>query len=361
MLSDRNIQENMESGDIYIYPFNSHNLTGCGYNLTASFFALSTRKKVLERVIEKNGEYYIWIEPNDTVLICTREYVSVSNKIAGHFHSRVKLVSRGLGHISTTLDPMWTGPLLIAINNPSSKKHKLTLKNAGIPLAFTTLMFAQLVSQTKYIHDNKPARIDILNDYVALEPRMPWLKKSYRSFKAIVNDLEQAIEKRLYLYEIFIHSLIELKENINEKSSNPNHDKFKNDLRRIEIINATEQYFSPNMNEYLKTLLCIKDEIKEEMIDDILNYCRIEKGETWNYVLEELEDRIINKYRWGGILGFWIRNKGTIFYMAFLFVFLILGLLALNFYGAETTSIIAFLALFSALLSPLISPYINEK
>jgi hypothetical protein len=71
--------------------------------------------------------YIPYVEPNDTVLILTQEEVWVSEQIAGTFHSKVGIVSSGFGHISTTLDPNWEGPLLISLNNPTRKRLKLII------------------------------------------------------------------------------------------------------------------------------------------------------------------------------------------------------------------------------------------
>lgn len=108
----------MENSRLVICPFNEKNLTPVGYNLSFTKFIFSTKNKLLYKVYtdKKTDEVYCIIEPNDTVLILTQEAVWVSEELAGTFHSKVGIVSKGFGHISTTLDPNWEGPLLISLN-----------------------------------------------------------------------------------------------------------------------------------------------------------------------------------------------------------------------------------------------------
>lgn len=172
MLSDKDIKKLLNK-EIVIYPYEEDDLTPLGYNFNPSDFAMSiNEQKLLEREfrqekvekikdgkpieVEENIEYYI-IPPNDTALILTSESIWVSMKIAGTFHSKVGVVSTGFGHISTTLDPNWKGPLLISLNNPTNKPLKLPVNDS-----FITLMFYRLDSPATKDHDNDPSRIKIL-------------------------------------------------------------------------------------------------------------------------------------------------------------------------------------------------------
>lgn len=126
-LADTDIWDAIYRGEIYISPFRSENLTAAGYNLQVSDIIISTRSG-LPLKIYTSGQYrYVDVPANDTVLITTVESIFVGPQIMGTFHSRVSIVSQGFGHISTTLDPTWCGPLLIAVNNPSNKKKRLCL------------------------------------------------------------------------------------------------------------------------------------------------------------------------------------------------------------------------------------------
>lgn len=180
--------------DIVICPYSKKNLTDIGYNLTPTEFIFSINRGLLIPIHNVNNEKYCWIEPHDTVLIITREAVWVSEKISGTFHSKVKIVSQGFGHISTTLDAFWEGPLLIALNNPTNKKLKFVIgKDEGNGFSyssFVTLIFYRMVTPTNKGHDNPSCRLDILKDIV----QKPKGCIFYRNFNKYY-ELEKLINK----------------------------------------------------------------------------------------------------------------------------------------------------------------------
>lgn len=88
-----------------IAPYELGNVKGCGYNLTATEFVYSVRKKRLLTIHKsRQGNTCVKLCPNDTALILTREYIKLSGQLAGAFYSRVQLVSMGLG----TFQRLWT-------------------------------------------------------------------------------------------------------------------------------------------------------------------------------------------------------------------------------------------------------------
>lgn len=168
LMSSQDFLWEMYHNNIFIHPFNHKNLTEVGYNLSPSDFVFSTRKGMLLEVIRAGSEKYVWIPANDTVLILSREFVSLSNRIAGSFHSRVRVVSQGFGHLSTTLDPGWFGPLLFALNNPSSKKKFYICKDSSKGVqenTLVTMVLFYLSSEATTQHDNLPFRFDILEQW----------------------------------------------------------------------------------------------------------------------------------------------------------------------------------------------------
>ena len=170
-LSDVDIQ-NLLDNDIVICNYDEDNLTDIGYNLTSTDFIFSINNGLLVEIQHNENEKFCYIEPHDTVLVITRESIWVSDKISGTFHSKVKMVSAGFGHVSTTLDPFWEGPLVISINNPTNKKLKFLIekdKKDGKGFkhcSFVTLIFYKMVTAAKKAHDNKSCRLDILKDIV---------------------------------------------------------------------------------------------------------------------------------------------------------------------------------------------------
>ena len=110
---------------ILIAPFDAKKAKGIGYNISPSDLIYSIKKGGPQKIIDCEEGSYTYINPNDTVLILSYEYIQSDSKIAGTFHSRVRNSAKGLGNVSTTLDPGWKGMLLVAINNPTKKRVKL--------------------------------------------------------------------------------------------------------------------------------------------------------------------------------------------------------------------------------------------
>ncbi|WHY97351.1 dCTP deaminase domain-containing protein [Peribacillus simplex] len=224
ILSDKMIKQCMKDEEIVIYPFEDINLTPAGYNLSASDFILSINTQLLVNIHYSNTEKYCYIDANDTVLIMTREAIKVSNTIAGSFHSRVSVVSKGFGHISTTLDPSWQGPLLISLNNPTKKKLKLTLgsiiekkekttlqnlkiykpnekkiehkgNKVFVHRAFVTLVLKRLSEEPTQEHNNPSGRFDILKSLVDLPLKrrfwLPWKKRKnhFLKLKQMIDEI----------------------------------------------------------------------------------------------------------------------------------------------------------------------------
>nr|WP_199883662.1 hypothetical protein [Massilibacillus massiliensis] len=90
-------------------------------------------------------------------MIQTNEAIYVEKDICGTYHSKVKLVSKGLSHISTTLDPYFFGTSLIAVTNHSKKDIVIDVNDT-----FASLIFYKMASSSKLLHDNQAFRSDIL-------------------------------------------------------------------------------------------------------------------------------------------------------------------------------------------------------
>ncbi|MFT5699804.1 MAG: deoxycytidine triphosphate deaminase [Desulforhopalus sp.] len=229
LLSDVDVLENIENQEIVITPFENTRLSPVGYNLSFTRFLYSVNNNLLLK-IEKDDitkENYCYVPPNDTVLVLTNEAVWVSENIAGTFHSKVGIVSKGFGHIGTTLDPNWEGPLLISINNPTKKKIKLVVSSEVRGLqkykSFATLIFYRMVSPSKGVHDNLPSRIDILKD-----------KKASLAKKRRYKDLIDIIDKIL-----------------NFESLHVGIGNFRREERPLKIKEFKQKYsyFAPSLNE----------------------------------------------------------------------------------------------------------------
>ena len=157
-----------------IFPFNKKNLKAASYDLTPTIIAMSSKIGMLETVYQENGykedRYYIRVHPKDTVLIISNEYIVMPPNIAGYISSRVSKVVEGLGHISTTIDPNWTGALLIAVSNPSNQMLKIyvgdspNILNQPNQLATVTFHYLKSSCVTNDVDKNhKGMRVDLLD------------------------------------------------------------------------------------------------------------------------------------------------------------------------------------------------------
>lgn len=161
-----------ELGDnIYVYPVHIESIKSNSIDLHVSKFAwsLSTKKSI-------GDDNYITVASNDTALIYTEESIYVSNKIGGSYHSKVTLVSRGAGHIGTTLDAQYIGCSIIAVHNHS--KQNLELK---VGSEFVTLQFWYLNSpdyENAPSHDNEPGHPRMLNGFDDVNLYIEWRDKN---------------------------------------------------------------------------------------------------------------------------------------------------------------------------------------
>ncbi len=188
-----------ELRDILIVPFDESKCKGTGYNISPSELCYSVKKKHLLQIHRTEQEIYVLIPPHDTVLTLSHEYLQVSAEIAGCFLSRLRPVTQGLGNISTTLDPCWKGMLLLAINNPFSKKVKLILSkkrdDTMEPVAISTMLLWKTAPLTNsddgiltFRLDNPAMRTDIWSELIA-EPYHLFRVRRYQQFQEVIHAL----------------------------------------------------------------------------------------------------------------------------------------------------------------------------
>lgn len=199
-LSSQDIKEcRRELKEILIAPFDESKCKGVGYNLSPSELCYSVNRHCLLRIHRTAQEVYVMIPPHDTVLTLSHEYLQVSSQIAGCFLSRLRPVSKGLGNISTTLDPCWKGMILISINNPSSRKIKLVISQMEqdrlVPVGLTTMLIWRLPQVTgegdktlTFRLDNPAMRTDIWTELTA-EPYRIIGSKKYKQFQRLIERL----------------------------------------------------------------------------------------------------------------------------------------------------------------------------
>lgn len=132
------IKEKEKKGPaLIIFPYYEQCQKAASYDLTPTIVAMSSKIGMLETVYRENhygkDRYYIYVHPKDTVMLISNEHITVPPNIAGYISSRVSKVVEGFGHISTTIDPNWTGAVLIALSNPSNQMLKIYVGMSSLP------------------------------------------------------------------------------------------------------------------------------------------------------------------------------------------------------------------------------------
>ncbi len=186
-LNDREIRKALGEEELVICPYQDKNLTPVGYNLSFSRFIISLHNKAFVRLHKEGSEWCFYLKPKETVLVLTMESIWVSKYIGGTFHSKVSLVTYGLGPVSTTLDPGWQGQLLVPLNNPTGDKIRIVVATQTVDQKMEYRTFITMVlfrSETPAIQavDNETARIELL--------------------EKIVEDIHLSKKERLQIYEL---------------------------------------------------------------------------------------------------------------------------------------------------------------
>ena len=132
ILSNNQIKETIEKGDIQISPFENSQVEPASYDLRVGKFGTATSsKKIVD--IEKQG--YIPIEPGDFAIIMVFEEISLGLQYAGRLGLRSKYMRKGL--IATTglqVDPGYRGHLKIGLTNLTPKAISLPFKDDFISI-----------------------------------------------------------------------------------------------------------------------------------------------------------------------------------------------------------------------------------
>ena len=190
--------------NIYIYPVFPSSIKANSIDLHVSNFgwSLKTQKSI------KASKNKLIVPANDTALIYTQESIYVSHKIGGSFHSKVTLVSKGLGHIGTALDAQYIGNCLIAIHNHSNKSVELVVGQE-----FVTLHLYYLHTpcyEHKIIQDNAPGHKQMIsnmeensvNEYITWRDKNKWNVTALELYHKMIESPEYQQCKKEYELEL---------------------------------------------------------------------------------------------------------------------------------------------------------------
>lgn len=245
------------------------------YDITPSIVALSSKTGMLEKVYKNKSplinSYYIYVKPKDTVLIVSNECVCLPNYISGYVTSRVSNVVHGFGHISTTIDPTWSGGLLIALSNPSNRAIKIEvgissvenesgeLEDIKTSQTLATLTFHYLHSvYTGDVIEYKSMRIDLLK------------KIEYRKRKGIRALLRKCFYRKRCKFTDYFFEYIKILDNITEPEKSWN--KF------IEEFGFVYNKQAENKSAYD---FVVKENVFNKMKHFYINH----KGSIWVFII----------------------------------------------------------------------------
>ena len=132
VLSEWDIINELGRG-IFIYPFYERrkSIRGCCLCLRASEYAYTfniaepTQEPQDLLFTDQDNNKFIKIPSRKTAIIWTEESVFLGNYLCGSLHSTVKLVSQGLGHIGTRVNPNYGGVMAIALHNLSDNEIQI--------------------------------------------------------------------------------------------------------------------------------------------------------------------------------------------------------------------------------------------
>ena len=164
---------------ILVYPFEEAQLTPVGYDLRVGAQHLSLKRK---KEFELGVGQEFSIEPGETLLVSTEEYIGLpkhNQTLVGIIESKVSLVSLGLSHVSTTVDPDWEGHLLVALTNHQSFPIKLIRRQP-----FCTLMFIEVKTKATKQVGRPPGRSDIILERI-------------RAWRQAAEDAQRSLLRRM--------------------------------------------------------------------------------------------------------------------------------------------------------------------
>lgn len=184
-LSNADIEKELIKGNILIFPFAREKIKGASYNFTVGQFAYKIPdisggdyEKCYDPIAKE-----ITIPSKSTVIVATDESIWVSSQIAGTYHSKVSLVSQGLGHIGTTLDPTFLGTSFIALHNHSNQPIKLKRAATFVSVTFHYLR-SKATNKYQEVHDNTPSRRGMFENMARNdEGDLEWLREDFRKEK----------------------------------------------------------------------------------------------------------------------------------------------------------------------------------
>lgn len=137
ILTDRQIVETIQSGDIMISPFDENQVQAASYDIRIGTQGASTSSK---KIIDIKKEAYLLLKPGDFALITTLEEIRLSNLYTGRIGLKSGYARKGI--IATTgpqIDPGYEGRLIIGLTNLTPKPISLPYNDGILTIEFHKL------------------------------------------------------------------------------------------------------------------------------------------------------------------------------------------------------------------------------
>lgn len=243
MLSEKDINEELGKG-INIYPFNSDNIKENSINLSSSnycwamckgkcyyddegkIYKTNNRGNNLHEIQLQKGKncvkkinniQYIILLPLSTTLIETKEVIGLDNYIGGTCHSKVGIISQGIGDIGTMFGPNFCGHFLISLHNSTDKPIKLEVGKTIVSLVFHYLKTPiDRPNHTDNAHIDKMSSLGII---LSCEETEELNKDWKRNLDDIRSKMKESNEYKKYKDKLKKKKYSEVKKYINWRNA----------------------------------------------------------------------------------------------------------------------------------------------
>ncbi|OPF64320.1 hypothetical protein BC358_05635 [Hydrogenophaga sp. H7] len=139
---------------------------------------------------------FVTVPPHATISVLTNERIRLGEKLGGLVASKVRMVSYGYSHISTTIDPGWDGQLVLTFTNTLPRGQNLTI---GHKIA--TIVLFESVSAIPYKGEQPEVSAEKVNKIwtryaqeATIASRLRRRRNIYLAFSALIILLSLAVQ-----------------------------------------------------------------------------------------------------------------------------------------------------------------------
>ena len=250
MLSRCDIEKELFGKGLSIYPLNPANIKENSINVTISKYAwcqsdltvywygednFSIKNNVGPKIIStkhfkkgemaifvarKHGDFpeklYLLLFPHQATIIETEEVIGIGNQLGGAVHSKVGIVSQGVGDTGTMLGPGYCGHLMITL-------HNITDDIIALPVGttFVSLTFSYLNTQVIRTSTTSSSHYDRLLEHGCIlnSDEKSYFTEDWKSnFGAIQEKMQISSDYKNYIKQVRRDSWKQLRKYINKKN-----------------------------------------------------------------------------------------------------------------------------------------------